>query len=558
MFYPRSCWRAIFHAPGVITLLIVLTIGISSYSCGSLTVGRSNTLTPSKTNYFFNPASRSFNDLSGHQRDGFTIADGQPHVLEFNGSAQRVNYGKFWLPGEDLGHFFWEFWAMPGERAGSRYLVSDGYGGAHAILFGFAGPLRSIYVFSGNVFNGTTSTTFGSDEGPAPNEWGHYAVGWDGDAIVTYFNGVPVGKRVWKGPRRTPGPRGGGGTIFVGGSTHQNFIGRLAQVRAYEGRNPLEGSPAVSPQFSAFAPQTIFSCDDPFWKNCAIVSRFTSPSRSIVDLSGKNRMGLIQGAPPPQFVIDPTAPTANRSSSPAMPAKNVLTPPPVPNRARIFDSFSRQHSTYAFDGKGGLGSTESGTAGARVWQYSNPSGGRAPYGILNGRAVILSNNTHAAWVPTGISSANINVRVDRRPGRWDSGISTGLVFRWRDAQNFFFAYTTGTTATTQKLYVSFFANGTRRTLVSDAAMPERWTTLSVATFKDGRIEVYANTTLVYSTNSSVLANETGAGLWNWGPGQALANRWDNFTVLDATENPVPKGRTASSQILKSQAADHRR
>jgi hypothetical protein len=303
-------------------------------------------------------------------------------------------------------------------------------------------------------------------------------------------------------------------------------------VRAYEDHNPLEDNPGVGLQFSAFTPQTIFNSDDPFWQNCSLLNSFTRPARPAVDLSGNGHIGLLRGNPPPQFVIDPTAPTANAPGSPVMPSENVPTPPPVPNGARIFDSFSRRNATYALDGNGGLGSTEAGTAGPQVWQYSNPSDQRAPFGILNGRAVILSNNIHAAWVPTGISSANINVRVDRHPGDWGSAISTGIVFRWRDPHNFFFAYTTGTTATTQKLYVSFFANGTMRSLARGVAMPELWTKLSVVTLSTGRIDIYANSTLVYSTINSVLANETNAGLWNSGYGQGLVNRWDNFTVLE--------------------------
>jgi hypothetical protein len=60
-----------------------------------------------------------------------------PYVLEFDGSPQTVDYGLFWPPNTDLGKFFWEFWAMPGPNADARYLLTDGYGGAHALLFGF-------------------------------------------------------------------------------------------------------------------------------------------------------------------------------------------------------------------------------------------------------------------------------------------------------------------------------------------------------------------------------------------------------------------------------------
>ncbi|MGB7926428.1 MAG: carboxypeptidase regulatory-like domain-containing protein [Pyrinomonadaceae bacterium] len=498
-----------------------------NYSFANLPPGGNYSVRASKQSYGFSPASRNFNGLSGNQRADFAIAASQPHVLEFIGSIQNVNYGQFWPHDVDLGHFFWEFWAMPGEDAGSRYLVSDGYGGAHALLFGFAGGGQSNYVMSGNIFDGTRNTSFESDEGPAPNEWGHYAVGWDGDAIVTYFNGVPVGKRLWRGPRRALAAPSG--KLYVGGSTHQNFIGRIAQLRAYEGRNPLEVNPAAGLQFAAFTPQTIFNNNDPFWQNSTLLSSFIRPSRPVVDLSGNSHTGLIKGVLPPRFVIDPTAPTAN---PPAPPNGNVPVPPPTPHNARIFDSFSRVNATYALDGSGGLGSTESGAAGPQVWRYSNPSDNRTPFGILNGRAVMLANNLHAAWVPTGISSANMETRVDRRPGKWGSGISTGVVFRWRDPQNFFCAYTTGTAANTQKLYVSVFTNGTTQRLADGVAMPASWITLRVVTLKTGSINVYANSTLVYSTTSGLLTNETNAGLWNSASGQGLANRWDNFTVLE--------------------------
>jgi hypothetical protein len=199
----------------------------------------------------------------------------------------------------------------------------------------------------------------------------------------------------------------------------------------------------------------------------------------------------------------------------------------------VFDSFSRRNSTYAFDGAGGIGSTEGGSAGPQQWQYDSQVDQAAPFGILNGRAVILANDKHAAWVSTGSSTGNLDVRVDRHPGRWLSGISTGLVFRLQDANNFFFAYTTGASATTQRLYLSSIVNGSMTPIASAVEMPERWITLRVVTLSTGGIKVYANMTLVYSTSSNVLAQATKAGLWNRGQNQALANRWDNFKVLAA-------------------------
>ncbi len=63
-------------------------------------------------------------------------------------------------------------------------------------------------------------------------------------------------------------------------------------------------------------------------------------------------------------------------------------------------------------------------------------------------------------------------------------------------------------------------------------MPENWTKLQVVTTSAGNIDVYADTTLVYSTTSNVLATATGVGLFNFNDYYALANRWDNFIVYD--------------------------
>ncbi|MGH9969609.1 MAG: hypothetical protein ACREBG_17695 [Pyrinomonadaceae bacterium] len=53
------------------------------------------------------------------------------------------------------------------------------------------------------------------------------------------------------------------------------------------------------------------------------------------------------------------------------------------------------------------------------------------------------------------------------------------------------------------------------------------------TRSSGTIDVFVGATLVYSTNTSVMATASGAGLYNNSSGLGLVNRWDNFTVFDA-------------------------
>ncbi|MGH9969610.1 MAG: carboxypeptidase regulatory-like domain-containing protein [Pyrinomonadaceae bacterium] len=449
------------------------TDGNGNYSLRATATGNYS-LTPSMTQsyYTFAPATRSFNNLAAAQTTGFTATlapfSNPSYVLEFDGTPKTADYSFFWPENVPLGHFFWEFWAMPGSSTEVSYILSDGYGGAHALLFGFSHlgtnePNR--YQLFGDIYNGITHENyFSSDQGPAPGEWGHIAVGWDGQFIYTYFDGVPVGKSLFLGPRLTPGPSGGGGRLLIGGSDHSNLKGRIAQVRGYETRNPREGAPEAS-----FAPQTVFSVDG------NLLSYYFQPvPRLVADLSqgysGVTHTGFLRGTgtgilnfceacPPPQFVLDPTAPNF-ATGTPPQPVP-VQPPLPAPAGALVFDSFSRVNSTYTFGSNGGLGSTEWGYEGTRLWQSSQPLSSRQPFGILNGRAVLLANNADVAWVQTGSSAANVDIRVDRRPGNWGSGIHTGLSFRVMDARNFFFAYTSNSPSgsANRLLTVGYYING---------------------------------------------------------------------------------------------------
>ncbi|MDX6613288.1 MAG: hypothetical protein QOD75_2474 [Blastocatellia bacterium] len=512
----------------------------------------SYTLTPSiEQNWFtFSPASQTFNNLTDDQTTDFLATATQPvdegYVLEFDGTPKTVYYGPYWDPDVDLGHFFWEFWAMPGNHAGATYLLSDGYGGAHALLFGFANLGSSEpgrYEFIGDIFDGVTHQNyFRSDQGPAPGEWGHFAVGWDGQNITTYLNGVPVGKTPFRGPRRTPGPAGGGGWLFMGGSNHNNFDGRIAQLRGYEVANPREDPTGVDKTRveSSFAPQTVFNRDG------NLLSYYFRPAPTVADLSngyaGQSHPGILldmlngfsfssPGNPTPEFVIDPTAPNFAAGTAPA--PVNVANPPAVPTGARIFDSFSRPNVTLLFNGQGGLGVTEGGSAGTKAWQINQ--GNSLPFGILNGRAVMLGNDISLTWVTTGSISGNLDTRVDRHAGTNGSGLDTGLCFRVLNGGSFFFAYTSAGAVDSdpRRLAVGYYVDGQRVNLASAIVMPASWTTLRAVTKNSGELAVYADGALLYSTSNSTLAQATGSGLYNNSRGLGLVNRWDNFTVYNA-------------------------
>jgi hypothetical protein len=505
-------------------------------------------------NYFtFSPTPQSLNLSGSAQAANFTgqlVPISSPFsVLEFDGTPKTVDYGTFFPEVSRMGHFYWEVWAAPGNAAGATYLLSDGYGGAHALLLGF-GSLGTTeegrYQLLGDVWNtfGLSNglVYFGGDQGPAPGEWGHIAVGWDGARIITYFDGVPVGKKDFTGPRISLGSGVGGGHLLIGGSDHNNYDGRIAQVRGYEGTNPRETS-AAGPEVS-FAPDTLFSIGG------NLLSYYFTPSRNVADLSpigfnGSIHRGRLKGTLPPygtlhecphcplpQYVIDPTAPNFANPNNPGQMLAPLATPLPSSGGARIFDSFSRKNATLALGGTGGIGSTEAGALGPQLWRANVDPSQQQPFGLLNGVAVLLANSASVAWVPTGANTGSVGIQVERRPGTWGSGISTGLSFRVLDAHNFFFAYTTGSSAGSQLLTAGYYQAGNRVEFASGIQMPYTWTVLRVVTSTSGKIELYADAKLVYSMQNSNMVTATGAGLFNAGPRMSLVNRWDNFTVYD--------------------------
>jgi len=517
----------------------VRTANDGSYSLIVTTTGNYS-LTPSREQNFyqFSPSQQNLN-VADHMTVDFgatLVITGPSYVLEFDGTPTTADYGYLWPADINIGNFFWEFWAMPGADTYTRYLISDGYGGAHSILFGFNYGLAGHYNLFGNIWNGAPNFYFDSDDGPAPGEWGHYAVGWDGQNVITYYNGVPVGKQAFTGPRSSTSYVNGSNLALIGGSDHQNLRGRIAQVRGYEESNPRASAPE-----SSFRPQTVFAVDGQF------LTYFFHPDTVLPDFSlgyrglqHDGRLHPVQngyilpcnGCPTPQFVIDPTAPNFANPTNPGTTQTLVDTPSAPPSGARVFDSFSRNNSTYILNGQGGLGVVET---GAQTWSTNVAASQPQPFGILGSKAVVLANETALAWVSVS-GSPNMDVRVDRTNGRFGSGHNTGVCFRVVNKDNFFFAYTGNDDldpSAPNKLSVGYFQAGVRVVLAADITLPSDWMTLRVVTRSTGLIEIYAGEVQVYSTNNSQSVGAMGAGLFSYGSGMSLQNRWDNFTVLPA-------------------------
>lgn len=421
---------------------------------------------------------------------------------------------------------------------------------------------------SGGVVEGSSSLiacAFGGDDIAYDNQWHHSASGVDVSVGVAtqYYDGVPVGMTTFVGNRVVPSSSDGHG--YIGGSDHSNAEQRLAQYRIFEGGLNPRKTNLVSGYipYQAFVPEMIFSGE---WNSirASALYDFFAPGGQIQDkgqgypigtLHSANPKGTTNGVlsdirtSPPQFTIDVNMPNWE---NPVQPAGKTYTPLSVPGGALVFDSIQRKNRTLAFNGVGGMGSTEGGSKGALAWnQVLTEFFSHAySFGILNEQFVYLGQTTAfvggTAWVEVG--QANMDIRVDRKtmPVSYNCGVSTSILFRYKDASNYWYATTMGTngaigTGAAQKLFVGKVVAGVTTQIHRNVACPASWTTLRVTTKSTGVYAVFCDATSVASGTVADGETETKAGIiaigdpQNYGTGtgyQGLTHRWKNFTIFD--------------------------
>jgi len=336
------------------------------------------------------------------------VGAGVPTVLQWDpATPQSVYHGRMWPIGVNLGPFWWECWCAP--TAGAEYWISEGYGGAHAILAGFNGA----GVPAGNIWSGAVTTGFAGRYTAQTGEWLHYVVTWDGANLWTLINGIVVGVTPFAGPRQAQ--QGG---LFIGGSDHSNFAGKIAQVRAWEGNVPtgspwLPGDGIVDRYFgdswngsagsagsypSQFA-TSYLAAGDTFPDISGGYGGRHHPGHSFVG----NAISIDAVAPHPVRVADLTAPFGNQYS--VARTRIPATPSAAPAGAKLWDSFGRADSIRAFTAVPTLGSTEGGSLGAKVWEHD-----AGFWGVFDGGA-FCREFFRFARVPC--DSADMDVRVGR-------------------------------------------------------------------------------------------------------------------------------------------------
>lgn len=414
--------------------------------------------------------------------------------------GQHVNHGYFWPRNGTFGHFFWEAWVNA--DTGAEYFISDGYGGAHTILFGLSGAAPCTPA--GNIWNGSGTESFGANDSFAAGEWHHVAVGWNGTNIITYVDGVPSALHAFAGVRSS-GNSASDGICYIGGSTHSNYSGYLRNVRGFEGIMPLN-----SP-YNVFRPDANFrgAYSTPGGDTviaAAFVADYTTPCNIIPDLSvgygGATHPGILRNGNDTDTggfgIADYEStqfPTWQTKSFTAPTYTGSITPTPV--GAVVFDAFERDNVTYAWSNTLGLGTAPTG----QTWTdpYS------APWGIL-GTYAFSPLNSSALKTVINVGKADQDVRMVRK----NSTTLTSMLLRYTDANNYLYVEPDGAGGMAIVEYVA----GVGTLLKSGGSFGTSWTELkgvvsgtTITVYVDGVATHAPATTSITTGNLAGMASQ---------------------------------------------------
>lgn len=475
--------------------------------------------------------------------------------LRFSQARHHAYFGYFWGSGvAQTNRLFWDAWIKAYSLTGS--FVMDGATGG-VFRWGANG---------GQIYN-TGEVAFDYDNESVPlGQIHHTAVGLGTDeasnlVICTFLNGVLCKITPFSGTRTS---RSGGtyGHLLLGNTESNTCDATLFQVRGWEHSNPLGDTTAHRP----FIPERFFSGDaglntlTPDNLPQFLVD-LSTPRRIIPDLSpfgfrGLNAAGTEVHHPGSLFrsqtaleIGDNRRPTDyplplwesatdhpwTRTGAPPTPTPlRSLTPPATPGSARIFDSFSREDSTFAFQNAPGLGSTETGSQGVQTWtQKTTPANGtptmNSIFGVQGGRAVVLWAERGVAYMET--NSATQDVRVDRKVSSGNRGYC-GAAARVSDGANLIVATSKYDSSGTGTLEIGKWVAGVFTSLWSLGGQAKgSWTTLRLVC-SGNNISLYLDGALQQTVVDAFNNTATKAGIYIGGTDAAECNfRADNFTVI---------------------------
>ena len=432
-------------------------------------------------------------------------------ALAFNvAKYNHVNYGIVRLPDTDYGNFGFECWVKP---LGDGYVISEGYGGAHGLLFGFVGSANTGYTLTGNVWNADTATgtSFATVEAVPHGEWCKIgAYGINGDTILLCINDVPSAVVPWDGVRKVAAITDC--VLYIGGSDHQNFTGIIGCWRYWENSEPImsNGLEQIvrNPRPDNLQIASFFNSTEQIEMGIIADYRTGSLEDFGNGLNGSRRNGilaetlstgtagqiqtfsfsplnnLVEGNYP-AWVVDPIVPCTIETSA--------KTPTPS---AIVEDTFGGMNVNYWDRGTLGLGVTETGN---KTW-----TGDVANYGKQYG-AAFTNNTANGPILLEGIGT-NKTCIWEKYNQRLPAGTSFICIFRYIDANNYsqlqIDSYGSG--------YIIEFVGGVQQPTTDTMSFGLDWTQAKVV-LTGTQIQTYKNGVLLKTTTSSVNAAGTTYG-----------------------------------------------
>ena len=426
------------------------------------------------------------------------VLDNSPGPNFAGNNGPNVFAGQFWTQPSHtiIGDCFWQGWAMClGPTGGNQYLISDGNGGDHAILFGMApstlsddpdpaGHVRLSFFATDDNVGGEQVCLAQDCDFLRYGEWFHFAIGWEfGNigACQIWINGILSGWALLSGGHnRRCGSGVASGALYLFGSDHNGWLGRLAFLQGWDTNVFAWGDPFSA--WSGWRPSFVMESQrGGYFPDYA--GDATKPGNMLLDVAtnqlppldgtryrgGPLHHGLLgagipgnafipytedqnavpAGFPRPHWVKDETCPIylpGPRTTANAY----IKTPEPVPAeiaaKCLIWDSFGDRRSTavetnrtdaVTFANDPTLGSTEAGSLGPLVWDYAPPDTANQKtynFGVFSGNAVPIGNPAQSTPPLVNCGQGNHRVQI-RRPAGCVAGdqsaynIGMGCTFR---------------------------------------------------------------------------------------------------------------------------------
>lgn len=469
-------------------------------------------------------------------------------VLYCAAGGQHIDHGPFWKPGQILSAAGcqWEAWFMGDPFNEAGYIVSDGYGGAHALLW--SGASGNINFRDGS--NADQIVQYSSLSVPPPGVFSHLMVkvltdAWGNQFIETIINGISTCKTLVPTGYTRAVCQGfqGQGTLFVMGSDHSEAVGWLASLRGWDLEAGYEGAgtlgdvvvpqavlvpyaPGYGPSSGApadFCANYVGSPGVTLWPDCGrgydsnggFAVRAQHPGAAYGNgTGGRNYYPM----PQPIAVPSPTTTAPFYPGYIETPPSRGYTPVAPPAGAKRYDSFSRPDQTYAHVSLPDVGSTESGSLGAAAWQASVIAGGRLfPKQLqLFDRSLRTGDQAATlAYIPNASDSADHTVTVTRISPASGSGNDGTLGVACRvavDGSSCFYAYYQYIPNTDGTIYL-YRMDAANNTVYLDAVGVAHtgWSQLSIKA-QGTTISVLKDSTEVISVTDANLAGQKGAGV----------------------------------------------